>query len=525
MLTRSSALMLSLTSLSVGVLLGIVLARGGPAVSAQVAGTGRIDIKPVGMAPAPSPETRSPQKRIDDAIYDVLARQYETFHQVDRTFTLVAKSVSPTVVHIVAQKLARGEEGRRSRQVEETGSGVIVRSDQAPGLYVLTNYHVVEGSKPAKIRILLHDGRSILPTWVWSDDKADIAVLKLERDDLPAARIGDSDLAPVGTWVMALGSPFGLTHSVSQGIISARGRHMDELSDVENQDFLQTDAAINPGNSGGPLVNMRGEVIGINNSIASNGGGNEGVGFSIPINLARWIMNELIANGRVTRGALGVSLQSEFRQEDAVKLGLDRPRGAWIRGVNPASPAAQAGLRDGDVVLRFAGVEIVDLNHLINRVSMAPVGKAVDVVVWRDHRELNLRVTVADRERTFARLSGGGADVGRDPSGLIRRPNRPGATSSFVMGLELATLTPDLARRIDLPESWRGALIVALEPESPLARLLQSHDVISAIDNEAIQSAEQVVTILNQRADHVQSILSIDRLAGGVIEHRTIRLP
>ena len=137
--------------------------------------------------------------------------------------------------------------------------------------------------------------------------------------------MGNSDTAAVGSWVLALGSPFGLMHSVSQGIISARGRHMDELQDVKNQDFLQTDAAINPGNSGGPLVNMKGEVIGVNNSIASNGGGNEGVGFSIPINLARWIMNELIVHGHVTRGALGVDLQANFRQEDALNLGLDRP--------------------------------------------------------------------------------------------------------------------------------------------------------------------------------------------------------
>ena len=150
-------------------------------------------------------------------------------------------------------------------------------------------------------------------------------MLNLGRDDLPAARLGDSDEATVGTWVLALGSPFGLTHSVSQGIISARGRHMDELQDVEYQDFLQTDAAINPGNSGGPLVNMKGEVIGINNSIASNGGGNEGVGFSIPINLARWIMGQLVTRGRVSRGALGVILHPEFRIEDALALGLDRP--------------------------------------------------------------------------------------------------------------------------------------------------------------------------------------------------------
>src|SRR5262249_43439562 len=151
-------------------------------------------------------------------------------------------------------------------------------------LYVLTNQHVIQGARPEKINIALQDGLVLHPKRVWLDVMADIALLSLGRDDLPAARLGDSDAVSVGSRVLALGSPFGLTHSVSEGISSARSRHMDELEDVENQDFLQTDAAINPGNSGGPLVNMKGEVIGINNSIASQGGGNEGVGFSIPIN-------------------------------------------------------------------------------------------------------------------------------------------------------------------------------------------------------------------------------------------------
>ena len=253
---------------------------------------------------------RRVSSKLDEAIYETLARQqYEQFEQINRTFELVAKAVSPAVVHIVAEKVARSEfeETRRTRRIEETGSGVIIRSNRGPGLYVLTNHHVVDGAKVASIRVYLHDGRSILPVKVWNDAQADVAVLQLDRDDLPAARLGNSDEAKVGTWVMALGSPFGLMHSVSQGIISARRRQMDELPDVLNQDFLQTDAAINPGNSGGPLVNMKGEVIGINNSIASNGGGNEGVGFSIPINMARWIMNELIAHGRVTRRARQVS--------------------------------------------------------------------------------------------------------------------------------------------------------------------------------------------------------------------------
>jgi serine protease Do len=271
---------------------------------------------------------------------------------------------------------------------------------------------------------------------------------------------------------------------------------------------------------------MKGEVIGINNSIASNGGGNEGVGFSIPINLARWIMNELIAHGRVTRGALGVELHPQFRPEDAVALGMERPRGALIDKVHAASPAYRGGLREGDVVLRFAGVEISDVNHLINTVSMAPVGEPAEIVVWRERRELKLEVVVGERERTLAQqTSSTRPDAGTDRSGLLRRPNRPSAASSFVMGLELATLDAQLAERIALPESWRGALVLSVDDESPLSRQVEPHDVISAIDNQAIQSAEQAVRILNQRADHVPSLISVDRFVKGETERRTIRVP
>ena len=520
MLSRNSAVIVSLTSLFAGILLGIFLARGGPVVSAQVTSTGRAELAAATTSPTPVR-----QNVADEAIYDVLAKQYEQFRQVNRTFELVAKAVSPSVVHIVARKTTRPEESRRVRQFEETGSGVIIRSDHVPGLFVLTNHHVVDGSDHSKIRIFLSDGRSILPVKVWKDAKADVAVLKLGRDDLPAARLGNSDLAPIGTWVMALGSPFGLRHSVSQGIISARGRQMDELPDVVNQDFIQTDAAINPGNSGGPLVNMKGEVVGINNSIASNGGGNEGVGFSIPINLARWIMNELILHdGRVSRGALGVDLDHDFSQEKAVNLGMERPRGAWILTVHQSSPAAKAGMHSGDVVLRFGGIDVVDLNHLINIVSMATVGESAEVIVWRERQEVKLKVTVGDRERTLPTTTMP-ADPGLDPSGLVRRPNRPNLVPSFALGLELATLNAQLAQRFEIPESWRGALVVSVDAESPLIGIVLPADVISAIDNEVIQSSEQAVKILNQRADHGRSIISIDRLVNGVMERQTVRVP
>ncbi len=330
---------------------------------------------------------------------------------------------------------------------------------------MLTNHHVVDGSRAAKIKVFLRDGRSIYPVKVWNDVKADIAVLHLDRDDLPAARLGNSDEAAVGTWVMALGSPFGLMHSVSQGIISARGRHMEELPDVENQDFLQTDAAINPGNSGGPLVNMKGEVIGINNAIASNGGGNEGVGFSIPINLARWIMDELIAHGRVTRGALGVDLHPDFPQEKAIDLGMERPRGAWIDIVHQASPAAKAGLRSGDVVLRFSGIDVVDLNHLINMVSMAAVGEPAEIVIWRDRREYRLSVTVGERERTLTQLAATGPEPAARSIGIDAAPQSPehwcqlchghGARHARCGAGQTDRYSRDMARRLDLERGSR----------------------------------------------------------------------
>jgi serine protease Do len=516
MTVRNRSPLLVVGSLTTGVLIGMLIGRGGTFVAAQV---------PHGAVRASATTAAEPAAKgaSQDAVYEQLARQYEQFQHVNRTFELVARAVSPSVVHIVAQKSTRNDESPRVRHYEETGSGVIVRGERGRNLFVLTNNHVIEGSSPSKVSIFLKDGQSVHPARFWLDPKADIAVLDLNRDDLPSARLGNSDELEVGTWVVALGSPFGLTHSVSQGIISARGRHMDELQDVENQDFLQTDAAINPGNSGGPLVNMKGEVVGINNSIASNGGGNEGVGFSIPINLARWIMKELVDHGRVSRGALGIDLHPEFRPEDAVALGLQRPQGAWVDVVHHLSPAAEGGLRDGDVILLFNRVEVRDLNHLINLVSMAPIGQPAEVIVWRNGQRLAMTVKVGNRDRTLAMAAPSAERT--SARGLLRRPDRPAATSHFALGLELTTLDEAAMRQYQLPQNLRGAVVTKVQPESPLVSLFQPLDVISSVDGRAVQTAEDAANAINRRPGENPLLIGFDRVVKGVIERRTIRVP
>ncbi len=519
-MSRNNSPILLAATLAVGLLLGLNLNRGSLPLSAQD--------QPAAKAPVTTPaDPNVAQARGEASIYEQLDRQYAQFEHVNRTFEMVAKAVSPSVVHIVAHKVGRKEDDRRAHDFEETGSGVIVRSEGGKGLYVLTNNHVVANATAEDIQIYLNDGRALRPERLWSDSRADIAVLKLGRDDLPAARLGDSDRVVVGSWVMAIGSPFGLTHSVSQGIISGRGRHEADLekAGVENQDFLQTDAAINPGNSGGPLVNMKGEVIGLNIAILSNGGGNEGVGFSIPINLARWIMNALINSGKVSRGALGVKLQPEFVAESAVALGLERPRGAWVDSVDKASPAAIGGVRVGDVILRFNGTDVIDLNHLINLVSMAQIGRVAEVVVWRERKELPIRVMVADKDLTLASSPPRPSRPMPTPNGLLRRPNQDDSGSFSVLGLELITLDTTVGPKLGLPANLAGVVITKVEPDSPLNTYFKTLDVIHSVGGKAVRDAEAAVKALNSRAERDHLEIGVSRLVEGSVETFKVRLP
>jgi serine protease Do len=510
---RPSPLLLYAT-LVTGVALGLGLGRVAPSLEARATGA------PRGDRPAsPEPSARGGE----DATYQELARNYERFQPINKTFELVARAVSPAVVHIVARKTGKRDNGR-SYLYEETGSGVVVHADKGPGLYVLTNNHVVDGASVRDCQIFLHDGRALHPEHCWADEKTDIAVLKLGVSDLPAARLGDSDEATVGTWVLALGSPFGLTHSVTQGIISARMRHEEELEHdgVLNQQFLQTDAAINPGNSGGPLVNMKGEVVGINTAIASSGGGSEGVGFSIPINLAKWAMAQLVATGKVSRGALGVRLE-QLDPQEAVDLGLLQPRGARIHSIQKGTPAEQAGLRVGDVVLRFKGVPVLNFNQLINLISMTPVGTSAEVVVWRDRREVAMKVGIIDRDVMMAQEPSE-PDPSR-PAGPIRRAPRPAPElAASVLGLELQTLDDAAARRLGLPETLRGVLVQKVDPASPLAAAILPRDVISTVGGRAVRTADEVIRALSQREDQPVELV-LQRPSNGALRSLRVQVP
>jgi serine protease Do len=326
--------------------------------------------------------------------------------RIGERFEYVARKVSPAVVAVeaVKQTPARGGSGK-TRSVDESGSGVLLRIGRHPGVYVLTNNHVIQQAPPEQITVSLADNRILKPSKVWADPESDVAVMLLNADNLPTAALGDSDGVRVGQWVLAIGSPFGLNQTVTHGIISARERGQVSLGNtIRIKDFLQTDAAINPGSSGGPLINMDGEVIGINTAIASHSGSNSGVAFSIPINLVKRILDQLLERGSVSRGYLGVQVAPSFEAADAATLGLNRAQGALIETVYTETPAAAAGLRARDVILEVDGVAIRNENHFINLVSGLSAGREIRLKVWRDRRTLPLKAVVGDWTAAQARF-------------------------------------------------------------------------------------------------------------------------
>jgi serine protease Do len=317
-------------------------------------------------------------------------------------FEAVIRQMAPSVVAVEAIK---PPPPGKTKPTEESGSGVIVRIDGVPGILVITNNHVISGAKPDQITVHLADDKIHRPSRVWADAESDIAALKIEADGPIAAPLADSDRCREGNWVLAFGSPFGLNRTVTHGIISARDRGQVSLgSTIRIKDFLQTDAAINPGSSGGPLVNLDGEVVGINTAIASHSGSNSGVAFAIPINMVKRVVKQLVEKGSVARGYLGVHLAQALEADTALKLGLERAQGALVESVYPETPASAAGLQPNDVVLHVEGVPIRNENHLINLIAALPVGQRVKLNVWRDRREQQIEAVVGDWNQAQTRL-------------------------------------------------------------------------------------------------------------------------
>lgn len=348
----------------------------------------------------------APERQQQEEIYEQLIAESAALNRQHSLLKTLIKAVGPSVAHIEAKKRQKNDitgsssssKKRTPVVIEEAGSGVVVQRNGR--FYVITNYHVIEDSGLEDIRIEAN-GRIYSPARLMHDRETDLSVMALAKTGLNAARLGDSSKVEIGDFVVAVGSPFGLSHSVSYGIISALGRHDLELGPqgVRYQNFMQTDAAINPGNSGGPLINLRGEIIGINTAIASNSGGSDGIGFSIPMNMVMRITRDLIDYGEVKRGFLGVSLDARYSYEKASSLGLQAAYGALVSAITPNSPAAEADLQNGDVILEFNGERISNDSHLVTKVSLADINSQAHLKIYRRGQFKTILVTVKDRKQ------------------------------------------------------------------------------------------------------------------------------
>ncbi|HTN70453.1 MAG TPA: DegQ family serine endoprotease [Methylomirabilota bacterium] len=365
------------------------------------------------------------------------------------------------------QRFFGGPVPRGPQRQQGLGSGFIIDRDGT----IVTNYHVVDGAE--KIVVTLSDGRSFDGKVLGKDQKTDVAVIKISApQDLPTAPLGDSDRVEVGEWVMAIGNPFGLDHTVTSGIVSAKGRH---IGAGPYDDFIQTDASINPGNSGGPLINMRGEVVGINTAIFSGTGGNIGIGFAIPTNLVKELLPQLKDKGKVVRGFVGVAIQ-KMTPDLADSLGLKQPSGALVADVTKGGPAERAGVKTGDVIVEFNGKEIKDSTDLPLQVARTAPGKTVPVKVLRAGKEMTLSLAVGEVKETKEVVA---------------------SSSEGNLGLAVQPVTPEIAESLGLDRA-DGIVITSVKPGSPADDAgLQQGDVIAEVNHRPVRTVsdyERAVT-------------------------------
>ncbi len=391
------------------------------------------------------------------------------------------------------------------RRMQSLGSGFIVD----PSGIIVTNNHVIDGAD--KITVTLQDNTSLTATLLGKDDKADLAVLKVNASKpLPAVAWGDSGHERVGDWVLAIGNPFGLGGSVTAGIVSARGR---DIRQGPYDDFIQTDAPINRGNSGGPLFDMDGQVIGINTAIYSPSGGSIGIGFSIPANEAKIVVNQLIKYHHARRGWLGVRIQ-EVTPDIAESLGLKPPSGALVAGVSEGGPAAAAKLQNGDVILKFNGQDIKEMRTLPRTVAETEIGAAVPVVIWRGGKEQTLSVTIGELP----------SDNIKPVNATPPKPKAPTTSRIAGLGIELSPLTDAARSKYQIGADQKGVVVTQVAPNSPAAdRGVKPGDVIVEVQQAQVNSPADVQARVDSiRKQNRRSVLMLIQGQGGM---RWVPLP
>ncbi len=440
---------------------------------------------------------------------------------LSRTFIGIAKQVKPAVVNIdVTEEVKRNTSSLRQRggsqipfpfelpdtprRRQGTGSGVIV----SPDGYILTNEHVA--GKASKMKVKLSDGREFTAKLVGTDPETDLAVIKIDADNLTYAKLGNSDVLEQGEWVIALGSPFGLDQTMTAGIVSALGRDLSRTGQQFTK-FIQTDASINPGNSGGPLINMNGEVVGINSMIYSQSGASEGIGFSIPANLASKIYGQLVKNGKVQRGYLGVGLYpAKITPALARSLNFKGTEGALVRDLaDPHGPAAKAGLKSGDVIIEVDGKAVTSSSQLIETVADLPVGKSVRVKYVRDGVEQTANIVLAERN-----VRNNQNDLPEDEE------NEPEETG--VLGLGVTNVTPEAVTQLKL-KVRSGVIVTSIQPDSPAADAgISKGTVIYRMNGKPITNRQDFLREVANLKGEKEIVLQIER--GGVMDFVTVTL-
>ena len=453
---------------------------------------------PLGISPRATiqEQTVTPEVSRDNSqVHDLL-------NQISKAFEESAANVSASVVSIFAEQTVQtqspfglpddafkdffGEDFFRrffgtpaprdeKRTVRSLGSGVIVTKDG----YILTNNHVVANAE--KLSVVIGDNKTYEAKVIGTDPPTDVAVIKVNANNLPAAKLGNSNDVKVGQWVIAVGNPFQLFHTVTHGIVSAKGRSSVGLADYE--DFFQTDASINPGNSGGALADMEGYVIGINTAIASPSGGNVGIGFAIPINMAKKVMEDLISKGEVTRGYIGLVPQ-DINEDLAKALKLSGTEGVLVGDVDRAGPADKGGIRRGDVIVEFDGKKVETSTQLRNMAAQANPGTPVKIGLLRDGKKVEVKVTLGERPKESA-----GSQAPQEPQAE--------AQTSQKLGLSVQTLTPDIAEQLGYQKD-SGVIVTDVFSGSPAEEAgLQRGDLIKEVNRKEVRTVQDFEKEIN----------------------------